>query len=175
MLRFFLVGLLSIFMTSMVAANSNEGYRVGPGDILSIIVFGEEDLSLKQARVGTNGVISFPLLGELKVNNFTLKELEGELVTRLKDGYLKKPVVTISVLKYRFYYVNGEVRNPGGYDFLDGLTVQKAITLAGGFTERASKDKISLEREMEPGKTKNVDLNEAVNPGDVITVDESFF
>ena len=88
---------------------------------------------------------------------------------------MKKPVVTVSMLEYRLFYVNGEVKNPGGYNYVDGLTVQKAVALAGGFTERASKSKIQLERESNPGESINVGLNVRVNPGDIITVEESFF
>ena len=84
-------------------------------------------------------------------------------------------MVTVSVIEYRLFYINGEVKKPGGYNFVEGLNVQKAVALAGGFTERASKDKITIETEVAPGIIKEVGLNNAVNPGDVITIDESFF
>ncbi|WP_126455613.1 polysaccharide biosynthesis/export family protein [Sulfuriflexus mobilis] len=176
MRRYLLVWLVCLMTTGMAVADSKDSYRIGPGDMLSISVFGEEDMSLKEVRVGTNGTISFALLGELKVNALTVRELEADLIRRLKNGYLKKPVITVSVLEYRLFYVNGEVKNPGGYNFVDGLTVQRAVALAGGFTERASKSKINLERETAPGVVhQSVGLNEAVSPGDVITVGESFF
>ena len=155
-------------------AIDKQGYRIGSGDLLSINIFGEEDLSLQKVRVGTNGTVSFPLLGEIVVKKMTVAELESDLIRRFKDGYLKKPVVTVSVVEYRLFYINGEVKKPGGYNFVDGLTVQKAVALAGGFTERASKSSIILEREFVDKKHK-VGLNDEVNPGDVITVDESFF
>jgi len=165
--------LVSVAPVSFAA--EKERYRIGAGDLLAIKVFGEEDLSLKEIRVGTNATISFPLLGEVSVRNMTAKEFEEKLVRLLKDGYLKKPVVTVSVIEYRLFYINGEVKKPGGYNFVNGLTVQKAVALAGGFTERASKDKITIESETEPGKVKKANLNNTVKPGDVITVDESFF
>ena len=165
---------LSGFTSFSVAAEKSR-YSLGPGDLLSINVFGEDDLSLKEIRVGTNGMISFPLLGEVSVRSMTVRELENVLIRQLKDGYLKKPVVTVSVIEYRLFYINGEVKKPGGYNFVEGLTIQKAVALAGGFTERASKDKITIETEAAPGKIKKVGLNNVVNPGDVITIDESFF
>lgn len=174
MLRIITVFLLCLLTPLSFAADSPR-YQIGPGDLLSINVFGEEDLSLKEVRVATNSTISFPLLGEVSVRNMNVKEFESELIRLLKDGYLKKPVVTVSVIEYRLFYVNGEVKKPGGYSFVDGLTVQKAVALAGGFTERASKDKIIIEFESVPGKVNKADLNTAVNPGDIITVDESFF
>jgi len=174
-MKFFTVFLLSLVLVSAGVAASSKSYRIGPGDKLTITVFGEEDMSLKEVRVETSGTISFPLLGELPVNKLTITELENELIKRLKNGYLNKPEVTVSMLEYRLFYVNGQVKNPGGYNFVDGLTVQKAVALAGGFTERASKSKINLERETDSGKTVNVGLNVPVNPGDIITVEESFF
>ena len=94
----------------------------------------------------------------------------------LADGYLKHPRVTVSISTYRQFYVHGEVKKPGGYNYLDGLTVQKAVALAGGFTERASESKITLQREKDPDNPmEKAKLNERVYPGDIITVGESFF
>ena len=174
MLRFITFSLL-FFIASLSFAAEGLRYKVGPGDLLSINIFGEEDLSLKEVRVAANSTISFPLLGEVSVRNMNIKELETNLLSLLKDGYLKKPLVTVSVIEYRLFYINGEVKKPGGYSFVNGLTVQKAVALAGGFTERASKDKIIIEYESLPGKVNKAGLNTSVNPGDVITVDESFF
>lgn len=173
-LLFFALASLPGFASFSVAAEKQR-YSLGPGDLLSINVFGEDDLSLKKIRISTNGTISFPLLGEILVRNMSANELENTLIRQLKDGYLKKPVVTVSVIEYRLFYINGEVKKPGGYNFVEGLTIQKAVALAGGFTERASKDKITIETEAAPGKIKEVGLNNVVNPGDVITIDESFF
>ncbi len=170
------LGLISLSgLTSFSVAAEKQRYSLGPGDLLAINVFGEDDLSLKEIRVGTNGTISFPLLGEVSVRSMTVRDLENALIRQLKDGYLKKPVVTVSVIEYRLFYINGEVNKPGGYNFVEGLTIQKAVALAGGFTERASKDKITIETEAAPGKINKAGLSEAVNPGDVITIDESFF
>jgi len=174
MLRFISLLMLLVSLSPLSYAVDKQGYKIGSGDLLSINIFGEEDLSLEKVRVGTNGTVSFPLLGEIVVKKMTVAELESDLIRRFKDGYLKKPVVTVSVVEYRLFYVNGEVKKPGGYNFVDGLTVQKAVAIAGGFTERASKSSIILEREFVDKKHK-VGLNDEVNPGDIITVDESFF
>ncbi len=151
-------------------------YEIGSGDLLTVTVYGEEDLSLKAVRVAGNGKISFPLIGEIQVSGFTSKELEGHLIRLLKEGYLKKPKVTVSILEYRMFYVNGAVNRPGGYKYVDGLTVRKSIALAGGFTVRASTKKITLIRESNPSEPiESVGLNITVFPGDVLTVGESFF
>ena len=153
-----------------------EEYQLGPGDLLSISVFGEDDLSLKEVRVSTKGSISFPLLGEINVQNITPQELEVLLTNKLLDGYLKKPEISISVMEYRPFYVHGEVKKPGGYPYISNLTIEKAIVLAGGLTERASKKKITILRENSPKNNPvSAGLNVVVKPGDVITVGESFF
>ncbi len=153
-----------------------KGYIISSGDLINITVFGEPDLSLDEVRVASNGTISFPLLGEIVVKGFSSAMLEKHLADRLRDGYLKKPKVTVSILEYRMFYVNGEVHKPGGYKFVDGLNVQKAIALAGGFSERASKSKITLIREDFPDTPLySVELNVEVRPGDILTVGESYF
>jgi len=94
----------------------------------------------------------------------------------LKGDYLVDPSVNVSVVEYRPFYINGEVKTPGGYPYQPGLTLRKAVALAGGFKERASKTKISLlsERALD-GKQRQVGIDEVLNPGDIITVEQSFF
>ncbi len=151
-------------------------YTIGPGDLLSIRTFGEPDLSIREVRVGGNGKISFPLVGEIIVKGLSLRKLEERIKTLLRDGYLKRPKVSVSILQYRMFYVHGEVIKAGGYNYVDGLTVEKGIALAGGFTERASKSKVRLVRESDPDHPINpVDLKKKVKPGDIIIVGESLF
>jgi protein involved in polysaccharide export with SLBB domain len=151
-------------------------YRVDTGDRVSVTVYQEPDLSVVGARVNANGIISYPLLGELHVSGLTSQELHDLVKKKLQDGYLKKPSVTVSIDSYRLYFIKGEVKRPGGYSFVDGLTVAKAVALAGGFTERASQRSISLVRESDPEKPlESVGTNAAIRPGDIITVGESFF
>ena len=84
--------------------------------------------------------------------------------------------MTVSIDEYRNFFVNGEVEKPGGYPFSPGLTVRKAISVAGGFKERASRDKVAIIRDDDPThSTSKVDMNAPVYPGDIITVEQSFF
>ncbi len=148
-------------------------YPLGSGDLLKIQVFGEQDLSL-EIRLSDAGTISYPFLGELMVLNLTTYKLSELIRIGLADGYLINPVVNISILEYRQFYIYGEVKNPGGYPYQPGLTLQKAIALAGGFTERSSKSKIYVVHEKEQASSK-LELGSAVRPGDTITIEESFF
>jgi polysaccharide biosynthesis/export protein VpsN len=152
------------------------GYRIDAGDGVSVTVYGEPDLSISEVRVKGDGTIAFPLIGDIRVAGLTSQELKALITRELADGYLKKPHVTVSIDKYRLYYIKGEVNRPGGYSFVEGLTVAKAVALAGGFTVRASEDKITLIRESNPERpVAPVNPNTAIFPGDVITVGESFF
>lgn len=151
-------------------------YRIDTGDRVSITVYQEPDLSVREARVKVDGTIAFPLLGDIQVAGLTSQELQAMVTSKLLDGYLKKPSVTVSIDGYRLYYIKGEVTRPGGYSFVDGLTVAKAVAVAGGFTVRASETHISLVRESNPDQPlDSVGLNTPILPGDVITVGESFF
>lgn len=153
-----------------------DNYQLFSGDLLSIKVFGHDDLTLNDVRVDDVGQISYPFLGELVVAGMTTGELEKQLASRLSGDYVIDPKVTVRVLEYRQFFINGEVEKPGGYAFLPGLTVQKAVTLAGGFTELAARNDITVIREkdqsMQPQSAK---LTTQVNPGDIITINESFF
>ena len=151
-------------------------YRVDTGDRVSVTVYQEADLSVTGVRVKANGTISYPLLGDLRVSGLSSQEVHDLVKERLLDGYLKNPNVTVSIDSYRLYYIKGEVMRPGGYSFVDGLTIAKAVALAGGYSVRASKNSIVLVRESDPkNPIESVGPNLAIRPGDIITVGESFF
>ncbi|MDO6386044.1 MULTISPECIES: polysaccharide biosynthesis/export family protein [Uliginosibacterium] len=151
-------------------------YRLGAGDVISVRVFGEEDLSREKIRLTDSGSIFMPGLGELAVRGNTLGEVEQKVVEGLKGRILVNPKVSVSVDEYRPFFINGMVDKPGGYPFQPGLTVRKAASLAGGFKERASLSKLFLIRGDDPQQRQlKVDLNTAVYPGDIVTVEESFF
>lgn len=177
-LSYSLMVVLSIVLLSMAFASQAQElnqYRLGADDEISVNVFNEPDLSLAKTRVAANGTISMPLIGQVVVKGLTIDEVELKITKLYLGDYLKKPDVSVAIVEYRQFYVNGEVDKPGGYSYRDGMTIQRAISLAGGFTERASRSKIRLMRENNPNNVINVDLNTPVLPGDVITVEESFF
>jgi len=151
------------------------GYRLGPGDVIRIQVFGEPDLSL-QLRVGEDGTIDYPFLGDIPAAGLTLSELEARIDNGLRGDYLINPRVATAIVRYRSFFILGEVRSPGDYPFQPGLTIERAVSLAGGFTERASKGKIYVGREGGRREDRQkVPLDYRVQPGDVITVEQSFF
>lgn len=164
--------LLALSLPGMAAA---EDYRVDAEDVLNVKVFDEPELSVDEVRVSPSGSIALPLLGEVSVAGLTTREIGSKIRTLLLDGYLKNPRVSVSIDEYRQVFVNGAVKKPGGYSYQEGLTVQKAIVLAGGLDERASTSKITVIRESAPHVAVPVTMNHPVKPGDIISVGESFF
>ncbi len=151
-------------------------YVLAIGDSVFIEVFGEPDLS-REYTVGEGGSISFPLIGEIEIGGYRPKQVEKRIVNALKKGYLVNPRVSVVMRSYRAVYVNGQVRQPGGFPFVPGMTVRKVVTLAGGFTERASKSRIYVisENAGENAKPRKIKLDAEVKPGDIVSIEESFF
>ena len=151
-------------------------YQLAPGDVISVEVFAEPELS-KDYTVDESGSISFSLVGEIPVIGLRTKQIEASLKKRLEKGYLVNPKVSVTVKSYRAVYINGLVRSPTGYPYGPGMTVRKLISIAGGFTERASRSRIFVIADSAGAneKPKKIKLDATVRPGDIISVEESFF
>ena len=150
-------------------------YSLGEGDLISIQVFDEPDLTM-DARIGANGIINYSYLGDLRVVGKTPEEVENQIVGLLSDGYLVNPSVNVTIDAYRPFFINGEVRNPGSYSFQPGLNLDKAIALAGGMTDRASRRKIFIVRANSDNNSPvQASTSTMVQPGDIISVREGFF
>jgi polysaccharide biosynthesis/export protein VpsN len=151
-------------------------YRLAAGDVITIRVLGEDDLSKEKIRLTDAGSVSYPALGEVKVLGLTTGDLELIITNGLKGRYLVNPKVSVQIEEYRPFYINGMVDKPGGYPYQPGLTIRKAASLAGGFKERASISKIFIIRDGDRSqKSQKAELNTYVLPGDIVTVEESFF
>jgi polysaccharide biosynthesis/export protein len=167
-----LVYVLASSLGDASSLSSHQSYRLGPNDVVKIQVYGEEDLTV-ESKVDGDGNINFPLLGMISVAGKTTQELQEYLTTRLASGYVRAPRVTAYVSKHRNVYVSGEVRAPGGYPYEEGLSVQKAVSIAGGLTEKAEKNGLRILRFVD-GKeqTVQVQLDSLVLPDDTIVVAE---
>ncbi|MDX6750044.1 polysaccharide biosynthesis/export family protein [Geminicoccaceae bacterium 1502E] len=149
-------------------------YTLASGDRLRVNVFRHEDLSGEFALDGA-GNFAMPLVGTIKAYGLTTRDLEQRIAERLGDGYLVDPQVSIEVLNYRPFYILGEVNKPGQYEFVNGMTVLQAVTIAGGFTYRAQQEGVILKRGGANQAGVTVAPTQAVLPGDVIVVEERFF
>lgn len=161
---------------SMPQPQVDRGYRLGSGDRVRITIFGQPELTGEYQVDGT-GQLAFPLIGQVQAGGLTGPGLEQALVDKLKPDYLKNPSVSVEVLTYRPFYIVGEVRQPGSYPYVTGMSVINAIALAGGFTYRARESSFYLSRTGPNGEKARLDATPEtpVLPGDVITVRERYF
>lgn len=155
-------------------ADLAQDYRLGAGDTVNIVVYGEPEMTMKFI-VDKSGTINFPYIGALVLKDKTAEQVNIELAQRLRDGYMINPMVTVSVAEFRKYFVSGEVKSPNGFAYEPGLTVEKAIAQAGGFTDRADRKDINIRKAGSHQLLENVDLTHSVRPGDVVIIGEGFF
>ncbi len=151
-------------------------YRLGPGDQLRIITFGEEQLT-GEFRVNATGDIALPLVGTVHAAGLTASQVERATAEALRNAKLfRNPSVTVEVINYRPIFILGEVTRPGQYPYQPGMTVVTTVAIAGGFTYRAVDDVFSIVRTVD-GRTEEgrAARQTPVQPGDVVTVYERRF
>lgn len=153
----------------------NQPYLLDAGDRVRVTVFEQEGLTNIYA-VDKAGYISFPLIGAVAARGRTLQQLEGQIAVQLRNGYLRDPDVSAEIDRYRPIFVMGEVGAPGQYSYVPGMTVQKAIASAGGYTPRANQANADITREIN-GKvmTGRVPVSDPLLAGDTIYVRERLF
>lgn len=170
-LRILVIAILSSYSSLLMALE--EQFVIGVGNTIMVTVYNEPDLTVK-ARIDKSGLVNFPLLGQVSVANKTPKQLASELEQKLLDGYMVNPIVSVLIEEYRPFYINGEVRSPGGYPFSLELTVDQAVSIAGGLKDRASSSDWYIIRGEDKNKIE-VQKDTKVLPGDVITIKASLF
>lgn len=178
---------IAIFLTGAVALSGcaayqpapaafhaalQEPYRLDAADTVRITVFEQEGLTNTYA-VDQAGYIAFPLIGQVPARGRTGPEIEGDIAARLRNGYLRDPDVSVQIDKYRPVFVMGEVGAAGQYSFVPGMTVQKAIAAAGGYSARAQQMNVDVTRTVN-GKvmTGRVRISDPLLPGDTVYVRE---
>ncbi|ABS64607.1 polysaccharide export protein [Parvibaculum lavamentivorans DS-1] len=153
----------------------SEIYRLDTGDQLRVVVFGQSDLSGDFTVDGT-GAISMPLLPPLVARGMTTDEFERAVADELGAKLLRNPNVSVQVTQFRPFFILGEVQRAGQYPFVNGMTVQSAAAIAGGFTYRADADRVKITRNRGDRIVElGVDSNAPVMPGDTILVKERYF
>jgi polysaccharide export outer membrane protein len=169
------LALMSEPQVGLETYSETAGYRLGAGDKMRIIVFGEPDLS-GEFFVDDAGSVDLPLIGDVPAGGATVSEFEQKVVARFSDGYLRDPKVSIEVLNYRPFFIIGEVKNGGEYPYKGGLTVQDAVAIAGGYSYRANERAAFIRRANSDQEIK-VDLSQRVPifPGDNVRIPERFF
>jgi polysaccharide export outer membrane protein len=152
----------------------NAPYTLASGDKLRVIVFGQDNLS-NVYPVDGSGRISMPLIGTLPARGLTTHDLERQIAERLRNGFLREPQVTVDVDTYRPFFILGEVVTSGQYAYVNGMTVQTAVAIAGGFSPRASQYGADLTRQFNGQLyTASVPITAPVRPGDTVVIRERF-
>ena len=151
-------------------------YRVAPGDRVRITVMSDPELS-GEYEIDSAGLISPRMVGRVQVVGLTTTEVEDVLRNRYRaDGLLRAPRLSVDLVMRRPFYILGEVGRPGSFPYVSGINVAQAIAIAGGFTRRASKTRITIQRfNQTRGMEESVTEDSPVGPGDIIRVPERWF
>ena len=158
----------------MDTPSQDNRYWLGEGDHINIAVAGEPDMTMR-FLLDSSGTISFPYIGQLRLIGKTPEDVSAELTQRLRGDYLQNPMVTVTSTQFRNIFILGEVEKPDGYPWQPGLTVEKALALGGGYTDRADKHDLSIRRSGSNELLENVDVRHSLRPGDTVIVGMSFF
>ncbi len=150
-------------------------YALDAGDRVRVTVF-EQDGLTNTYSVDQSGYIAFPLVGAVPARGRTVQQLEGEIAQKLRGGYIRNPDVSVEIDRYRPIFVMGEVGSAGQYAYVPGLTAQKAVAIAGGFSARANQQNVDITRSIN-GKvmTGRVVLSDPLLPGDTLYIRERLF
>jgi len=153
----------------------NRPYLLDAGDRLRITVFEQPDLT-NTYSVDPSGYVAFPLVGKVPARGRTLQQMEAAIAAKLRNGYLRDPDVSVEIDRYRPVFIMGEVGAAGQYSYVPGMTAQKAIAAAGGFTPRANQADVDITRQFN-GKiiTGRVLITDPLLPGDTVYVRERLF
>jgi polysaccharide export outer membrane protein len=148
---------------------SPNGFLLGPEDVLEITVWGNKDLT-RVTAVRPDGLISMPIIGDVQAAGLTADALAKRIADRLKDNLATVPAVSVSVTELNSYsvYVLGEVTKPGKLQLKSYITVLQAITMAGGFTDYAKKNKLQVVRVTQNGDHKRQEVHIPIRYDDLV-------
>lgn len=150
-------------------------YLLDSGDKLRIFVYGQPNLS-RSYSVDHAGLITVPLIGEVRARGLTTGALERTIKARLGTQFVRDPQVTVDMLQNRPFFILGEVKTAGQYPYVSGMTVETAVAIAGGYSDRASTQRFRISRRIN-GITELIEApsDTVVQPGDTVTVFERYF
>ena len=150
-------------------------YKLDAGDRLRIVIYGQEGLTNTYA-IDAGGSITLPLIGAVPARGRTPAGLAAEITGRLRNGYIREPSVAVEIEAYRPFFILGEVAAPGQYPYVPNMSVESAVAIAGGFSPRAKRDRVTLTHTDGGGSIRTiVPLGTPINPGDTVLVGERWF
>src|ERR1700676_4092423 len=162
-------------------------YRLDAGDRLGVVVYGQEGLTNTYA-IDAGGSITLPrvgagpgrgamrAIGAVARGGRTPAGLAAEITAKLRSGYIREPSVAVEIESYRPFFILGEVQAPGQYPYVPNMSVESAVAIAGGFSPRALRDRVTLTHTGNSGSMRMVvPLGTAISPGDTVLVGERWF
>src|SRR5882757_9733056 len=150
-------------------------YHLDAGDKLRVVVYGQEGLTNTYA-IDAGGSITMPLIGSVQARGRSTAGLASEISVKLRNGFIREPSVAVEIESYRPFFILGEVAAPGQYPYVPSMTVESAVAIAGGFSPRARRDRVTLTHTDASGADRFVvPLGTSVSPGDTVFVGERWF
>jgi polysaccharide biosynthesis/export protein len=163
------------YAAAPMPAAHDAGYRLDAGDKLRVVVYGQEGLTNTYA-IDAGGAITMPLIGSVPARGRTPAGLAAEITAKLRNGFIREPSVAVEIDSYRPFFILGEVAAPGQYPYVPNMSVESAVAIAGGFSPRAKRDRVTLTHTDGAGSSRVVvPLGTALGPGDTVLVGERWF
>jgi polysaccharide export outer membrane protein len=165
----------SAYAEAPVPVRYDAAYRLDAGDRLRVVVYGQEGLTNTYA-IDAGGSITMPLIGSVPARGRTPAGLAADITAKLRNGFIREPSVAVEIEAYRPFFILGEVAAPGQYPYVPNMTVESAVAIAGGFSPRALRDRVTLTHSDASGSVRiAVPLGTALSPGDTVLVGERWF
>src|ERR1700694_484713 len=163
------------YAAAPMPAAYDAAYRLDAGDRLRVVVYGQEGLTNTYA-IDAGGSITMPLIGPVPARGRTPAGLASEITGKLRHGYIRDPSVAVEIEVYRPFFILGEVAAPGQYPYVPNMSVESAVAIAGGFSPRARRDRVTLTHADNSGLMRiEVPLGTSVSPGDTVLVADRCF
>jgi polysaccharide export outer membrane protein len=156
-------------------ARTDAAYHLDAGDKLRVVIYGQEGLTNVYA-IDAGGSITMPLIGSVPARGRTPAGLAAEIGARLRRGFIREPSVAVEVEAYRPFFILGEVAAPGQYPYVPNMTVESAVAIAGGYSPRALRDRVTVTHTDGSGTARYVvPPGTSISPGDTVLVGERWF
>ena len=166
---------VAIAYAEPVPVPHDAAYHLDAGDRLRVVVYGQEGLTNTYA-IDAGGSITMPLIGSVPARGRTPAGLAAEIGGRLRGGFIRDPSVAVEVEAYRPFFILGEVAAPGQYPYVPNMTVESAVAIAGGFSPRARRDRVTVTHTDGSGTARYiVPPGTSISPGDTVLVGERWF
>ena len=164
-----------VYATAPMPVAYDVAYRLDAGDKLRVVVYGQEGLTNSYA-IDAGGAITMPLIGSVPARGRTPAELASAITAGLRSGYIRDPSVAVEIESYRPFFILGEVAAPGQYPYVPNMSVESAVAIAGGFSPRARRDRVTVTHTDASGSSRYVvPLGTPLGPGDTVFVGERWF